>query len=123
MLTFPRELFVRDGNLRSRPAAELTGLRSAELSGSRPFQEHAFEIVASGPTTLRLIEVNDQRTVVAVTGSAHDPARILVDGSIIETFAGGAVHTTRAYPSASSRWSIEAADDAVRVYRLAVADD
>jgi beta-fructofuranosidase len=123
MLTFPRELFLRDGDLCSRPAAELTGLRSAELSSSQPWQEHAFEIVASGPTTLRLIDGNQQRTVVAVAGSAQAPARIFVDGSIIETFAGGAVHTTRAYPSASSRWSIEAADDGVRVYRLAIADD
>src|SRR5215208_1127052 len=123
MLTFPRELFVRDGRLCSRPAAELTGLRSAEVSCSQPFQEHAFEIVASGPMTLRLVEGNDQRTVVAVAGSAHDPARIFVDGSIIETFGGGAVHTTRAYPSASSRWSIEAVDEAVRVYRLDVAGD
>ena len=123
LLTFPRELFVRDGDLCSRPAAELTGLRSAELSSSQPWQEHAFEIVASGPTILRLIEGNQQRTVVAVAGSVHDPARIFVDGSIIETFSGGAVHTARAYPSASSRWSIEAADDGVRVYRLAIADD
>ena len=61
--------------------------------------------------------------MVAVTGSAHDPARIFVDGSIIETFGGGAAHTTRAYPSASSRWSIEAPDQAVRVYRLAVVDN
>ena len=61
MLTFPRELFVRDGDLCSRPAAELTGLRSAELSWQQPFQEHAFEIVANGPTTLRLIEGNQQR--------------------------------------------------------------
>src|SRR5215217_1655141 len=102
---------------------QLAGVRSAELSSSQPWQEHAFEIVASGPTILRLIEGNQQRTVVAVAGSVHDPARIFVDGSIIETFSGGAVHTARAYPSASSRWSIEAADDGVRVYRLAVEDD
>ena len=101
----------------------MTGLRSAEVSWQQPFQEHAFEVVGNGPTTLRLIDGNDQRTVVAVTGSANDPARIFVDGSIIETFGGGAAHTTRAYPSASSRWSIDAGDEAVRVYRLAVTDD
>ena len=123
MLTFPRELFVRDGRLCSRPAPELTGLRSAELPWQEAVIEHAFEIVTDGPTTLRLIDGDDEQAIVAVTGSAAAPARIFVDGSIIETFSGGAAHTTRAYPSASSRWSIEADGSAVRVYRLAVDHD
>jgi beta-fructofuranosidase len=123
MLTFPRELFVRDGRLCSRPAAELTGLRSAELPWQEAITEHAFEIVTDGPATLRLIDGDDEQAIVAVTGSAAAPARILVDGSIIEAFSDGAAHTTRAYPSASSRWSIEADGSAVRVYRLAVDHD
>jgi len=123
MLTFPRELFVRDGRLCSRPAAELTGLRSAELPWQEAITEHAFEIVTDGPATLRLIDGHDEQAIVAVTGSAADPARIFVDGSIIEAFSNGAAHTTRAYPSASSRWSIEADGSAVRVYRLAVDHD
>jgi len=123
MLTFPRELFVRDGRLCSRPAAELTGLRSAELPWQEAITEHAFEIVTDGPATLRLIDGDDEQAIVAVTGSAADPARIFVDGSIIEAFSNGAAHTTRAYPSASGRWSIEADGSAVRVYRLAVGHD
>ncbi|HKH54904.1 MAG TPA: glycoside hydrolase family 32 protein [Propionibacteriaceae bacterium] len=123
MLTFPRELFVRDGRLCSRPAAELTGLRSAELPRQEAITEHAFEIVTDGPATLRLIDGDAEQAIVAVTGSAAAPARIFVDGSIIEAFSGGAAHTTRAYPSASSRWSIEAGGSAVRVYRLAVDQD
>ena len=120
MLTFPRELFLRDGRLCSRPAAELRGLRTAELTWRQPFAEHAFEIVTSGPMKLRLTDGDDDLAVMSVTGSAAEPARIFVDGSIIETFSRGAAHTTRAYPSASSRWSIEADSAAVRVYRLAV---
>jgi beta-fructofuranosidase len=123
MLTFPRELFVRDGRLCSRPAAELTRLRSAELPWQEAITEHAFEIVTDGPATLRLIDGDDEQAIVAVTGSAAAPARILVDGSIIEAFSDGAAHTTRAYPSASGRWSIEADGSAVRVYRLAVDHD
>jgi beta-fructofuranosidase len=123
LLTFPRELFVRDGRLCSRPAAELTGLRSAELPWHDAVTEHAFEIIADCPTRLRLIDDDDEQSIVAVTGSAAGPARIFVDGSIIEAFSGGAAHTTRAYPSASSRWSIEADGGAVRVYRLALEED
>ena len=122
MLTFPRELFLRDGRLCSRPAAELTGLRSAELPRHQLVDEHAFEVLAYGPTTLRLIDGDDEREVAAVTGSVADPGRIFVDGSIIEAFSGGVAHTTRAYPSATSRWSIEADGAATSVYRLAVAD-
>jgi beta-fructofuranosidase len=123
MLTFPRELFIRDGRLCSRPAAELTGLRSAELPWQEAITEHAFEIVTDGPATLRLIDGDDEQAIVAVTGSTADPARIFVDGSIIETFSDGAAHTTRAYPSTSGRWSIEADGSSVRVYRLAVDHD
>ena len=118
LLTFPRELFIADGRLCSRPAAELYALRSAEIGWQEPFSEHAFEIIAEGPTTLRLIEANsDARTVAVTTGSPTDPARVLVDGSIVEVFSGGRAYTTRAYPTETSRWSIEADADVV-VHRL-----
>lgn len=105
MLTFPRELFVADGQLRSRPAAELTGLRGEPLllepGGS--VEAPAFEIVAGGSVQLRLGEV----VVAAAVGTATDPVRILVDGSIIETYAGGSAHTSRAYPTAADHWVVE----------------
>jgi beta-fructofuranosidase len=118
MLTFPRELFITDGRLCSRPAAELYALRSAGIGWQEPFSEHAFEIIAQGPATLRLIDANDDALTVAVTtGSPVDPARVIVDGSIVEVFSGGRAYTTRAYPTETSRWSIEADADVV-VHRL-----
>jgi beta-fructofuranosidase len=120
LLTFPRELFVSDGRLGLKPAAELVGLRSAELEWRRPFAEHAFEILAYGPVTLRLVD-GDQEWTVAATGSPKSAARIFVDGSIVETFQGGSAHTTRAYPSRTSNWSIAAPGTDVQLYRLTVA--
>ncbi len=54
VLTFPRELYVRDGVLGSRPAAELAKLRtpSPAWQPGAPVAAAAFEIVASGPVTL-----------------------------------------------------------------------
>ena len=51
VLTFPRELYVRDGALGMRPATELTALRLERLAlqPGQPFQAHAFELLASGP--------------------------------------------------------------------------
>ena len=49
----------------------------------------------------------DDAVVTAAEGTAADPVRILVDGSIIETYAGGTAHTTRAYPTAGQRWVVE----------------
>jgi beta-fructofuranosidase len=118
VLTFPRELSVRDGRLRSQPAAELAQLRVERLMW-RPgvaFQAQAFELVASGPVTLRLIAKDGDTLVVRARGTAADPAQILVDGSIVETFSGGVSHTTRAYPSVGSGWVVDGAD--VTGYRL-----
>jgi beta-fructofuranosidase len=52
-----------------------------------------------------------------VTGTADQPARILVDGSMVEAFAAGRSTTTRAYPTPASWWQVEAAD-AVEIWRL-----
>jgi beta-fructofuranosidase len=118
VLTFPRELYVRDGGLRSRPASELVGLRRGRLvwQPGAPVQAHAFELVADGPIELRLLEDGSDTLVSAAEGTPADPARILVDGSIVETFERGATHTTRAYPTAATRWVVDG--DALRAYRL-----
>jgi beta-fructofuranosidase len=49
VLTFPRELYVRDGALGLRPARELDGLRQERLQvrPGTPFHAHAFELVAT----------------------------------------------------------------------------
>lgn len=118
VLTFPRELYIRNGVLGARPAAELERLRLGNLvwRPGLPFQEQAFELVASGPVTLGLVHADAVEPVSAVEGTPTDPARILVDGSMVETFHRGASHTARAYPGAESRWVVDGT--AVTAYRL-----
>jgi beta-fructofuranosidase len=118
VLTFPRELYVGDGALRMRPAAELIGLRRARLEwqAGATIHAHAFELLASGPVALRLMDQDSDVLVAAAEGTAANPARIFVDGSIIETFDHGASRTARAYPTLSSRWVAEGV--AVTVFRL-----
>jgi beta-fructofuranosidase len=118
VLTFPRELYVRDDVLGMRPAAELEGLRIGSLAWrpGTPFQSDAFELVAAGPVALRLVDDHGDALVSAVEGTSTDPARVFVDGSIVETFHSGASHTTRAYPTAASRWVVDGY--AVTAYRL-----
>lgn len=118
VLTFPRELYVGDGGgLGLRPVMELEGLRQDKMAvrAAEPFQAHAFELVAHGPVTLRLIDDGADDLVSAAEAAPADPARILVDGSIVETFHGGKAHTTRAYPTVGSSWVVEGD---VTAYRL-----
>ena len=117
VLTFPRELHVRDGDLCVRPAAELKGLRLEKMAvrPDAPFQARAFEVVATGPVALRLIDNGVDALVSSAEGSPTDPARILVDGSIVETFHRGTSYTTRAYPSLASRWIVQGASVTYRL--------
>jgi beta-fructofuranosidase len=125
VLTFPRELGLRtaaDGarTLTSRPARELTGLRTAELplAPGTPVPERSFEVVATGPVRLSLQSGRDAKVVVEVAGTPEEPARVLVDGSLVESFAGGRSWTTRAYPAADSHWLVEGDPELLRGYRL-----
>ena len=118
VLTFPRELYVRDGVLGMRPAPELTALRLGRLAlqPGQPFQAQAFELLASGPVALRLADDDGDVLVSSAEGTSTELARILVDGSMVETFHHGASHTTRAYPTADSSWVVDGAG--VTAYRL-----
>jgi beta-fructofuranosidase len=98
LLTLPRELDLDGGALVSTPARELVGLRGSETSGELP---DAFEVEAPGPMSIWL----HGRSVFACDG----PARVLVDGSIIEAYRPGMpAHTARVHPTGSQRWSVEA---------------
>jgi beta-fructofuranosidase len=118
VLTFPRELYLRNGVLGMRPAPELTALRRGRLAlePGQPFQTQAFELLASGPVALRLADDGVDVLVSSAEGTPTEPARILVDGSMVETFHQGASHTTRAYPTANSSWVVDGAS--VTAYRL-----
>ena len=74
-------------------------------------------MVATGAVTLKLGDGTGSEEIVAVRGSADEPARILVDGSMVEAFAAGRSTTTRAYPTESSRWQV-VTDAPVEIWRL-----
>lgn len=107
-LTFPRELAVEGGVLVNRPAAELVGLRTAELPAGAVGEigVDAFEVISDGPVELLLLDETTGRRDVVTTTS--EPARILVDGSIVEVFGSGPSTTSRHYPTPSSRWEVRA---------------
>lgn len=120
VLTFPRELSIRDGVLRSQPATELAGLRQGQLTWQpgQPITAPAFEIRATGPVRLRMVDGAPAESIIEMTGSAELPAQIFVDGSIIESFVDGRVSTNRAYPSAASSWFVDAAPADVTIELL-----
>ena len=108
VLTFPRELALGADGLTSRPAAELVGLRTDELSPGPDgtIDAAAFEVVGDGPLELTLVdEATGRREVAATTSGA---ARILVDGSIVEVFGPGPSATSRHYPIPTSHWEVRA---------------
>jgi beta-fructofuranosidase len=114
-LTFCRELSLDDGALVSRPAPELDRLRRHELpvTSGHPITDPAFEIQvgpAAGTATLWLLDGRDEQLVAEIHPSKL-PARILVDGSLVEIFTTSAVPcTARAYPTAASAWTIRLAN-------------
>jgi len=100
-LTFCRELRLLDGVVASVPVPELDVLRARPLAVDWPFRAHAFDLDVAGPARRASLWLDD----VAVAEFAA-PARVLVDGSIVEVFDGPAPFTTRAYPTAASRWRL-----------------
>ena len=126
VLTFPRELFLAEGHLASRPATELSGLRRQRLPWPSPrgLRAAVFEVSGSGPVQLLLSDGDgddgdDEVLIAEVGASALQPWRILVDGSLVEVFAGPTPRTTRAYPGARSAWVLRAPDpQQVSVHRL-----
>nr|WP_240895539.1 glycoside hydrolase family 32 protein [Kineococcus siccus] len=124
VLTLPRELFLADGLLGSRPAAELTGLRREQLPwrDGEALRHSAFEALGTGRVELLLADGGHEQAVWST--DAGGPWRVLVDGSVVEVFAGPTPVTTRAYPSATSTWVLRAGTpDDVVVHRLGLPDD
>ncbi len=125
VLTFPREVAL-DGaeGVRSQPARELDRLRR-EVLAAGPGGEvgaWAFEVEARGAVELLLDGGDGLVPVVRAEGSAQRPARVLVDGSLVEAFSGtpgGRSQTTRAYPTRTSTWvvRVDGGSEAV-VHRL-----
>lgn len=118
VLSFPRELGWEGDALTMRPAAELTRLRAGRLplDGLWP---SAFELVVRGPLTLRA-GGPDAPVAVEIEGGDSDPARVLVDGDLVEAFAGGTAYTTRVRLDLHGRWHLEADPARTELHRLAL---
>lgn len=118
VLTFPRELALVDDVLTSRPARELTTLRAGEVAVGAPVTAAAFEVLGEGPVGLRLLDGDREQPVLDPAFGGGGAVRVLVDGSLVEAFAAdGRSLTTRAYPTATSRWQV---DGPARVHALAL---
>jgi beta-fructofuranosidase len=126
-LTFCRDLSLVDGVLVSRPAPELVQLRDEPLHlvSGRPFTAAAFDVqfsAAAGRASLSLVDDADEALIAEWTMPPTPvvPPRILVDGSMVEIFAGKATaFTTRAYPTSTSRWVLRFDEPAsVRAWAL-----
>ena len=121
-LTFPRELFLTDGALGARPAAELLGLRAGplELEPEGTTAAPAFELRSVCTARLRLVDRGRELFALDVGGSAEVPTTVLVDGSVVELFRDGASRTERAYPTSTSRWVVDADPGMVEGWVLAL---
>jgi beta-fructofuranosidase len=120
VLTFPRELSIVDGELASQPAAELVSLRGERLAWQPGvgFSAPAFEVQTTGPVQLYLDDGGTRTLVVDLAPHPAGTSRVLVDGSIVEAFAGPTPVTTRAYPSASSTWVVQGSVESTTVWSL-----
>lgn len=118
VLSYARELSFSDGQLRSQPVAEVATLRAGVLSDGVatfpvPAPDRAFEVLADGPVDLVLVDSGAEDLVATIPAG-----RILVDGSLVEVFAEGAIaRTVRSYPTATSRFEVRGT---ATVHRLAL---
>jgi beta-fructofuranosidase len=95
-------------------------LRLADAAGERPVTIGAGERLAAIGAGEALVADRAGEALVADVDPAPSGARVLVDGSMVEIFGGGpTAYTTRAYPTATSRWVLRWAGEApVRAWRL-----
>ncbi|MBZ2197545.1 glycoside hydrolase family 32 protein [Occultella gossypii] len=115
-LTFPRELTLDGDRVISGTARELTGLRRAEVpvsgagagrAGAVEVSVPAWEAATGGRLVVGLRGPDGEREVWRTPAGAAD-SRVLVDGSVVEAFAGGLAHTVRVYPGPSEHWVLRA---------------
>ncbi len=106
----------------SRPARELERLRGKRLEPrpGEPVGVAAFELRSTGDARLRLLDDGGEVFALDVGGSAEVPTTVLVDGSVVELFRGGASRTERAYPTTTSAWRVDAEPGSLELWVLAL---
>jgi beta-fructofuranosidase len=105
LMAFPRELTVRNGRLRQRPARELRLLRGEPIISALPLKGGGGLDLPQPLTALELhicegivaaVELIDTSTGRCRTVAPREPAdelTLYLDGGVIETFSGGRVAT------------------------------
>lgn len=117
VLTWPREVSVRDGRVHTEPARECSQLRTGEVAvPSSRWTElpDATDIEAAASHMVVALAEGDRRRVVW-EGTAD---RVVIDASLLEVFpATGMPVTLRAYPADGERWTVFSDGD-VRAWEL-----
>jgi beta-fructofuranosidase len=130
VLTFCRQLSLVGDVLVSTPVPELEALRREPLpiEPGQPFTAGAFDVEVgadAGTVSLWIVQGDDEQLAAewVVPGDPLTRPRLLVDGSMIEIFPGtGETFTTRAYPTAASRWRLDVSRGTdLRAWRLGLA--
>ncbi len=112
VLTFPRELSLDDGELRSAPAGELTALRAdpVRIGADGSIEAQAYELSGTA-SEIRLVLAGDAAEPVYAYDGPPREHRILVDGSVVEVFAAGAAPVSiRTYPAPGRKWRLDAGE-------------
>ncbi|WP_427175211.1 GH32 C-terminal domain-containing protein [Arthrobacter sp. 92] len=111
LLTFPRELGIKNNNLSVTPARELLDHRRQELptavrTSLPPVAEAAVQPHGEVTVRLDLVSPNGRRTIHSSV--TNNGLRLFLDASIVEIFKEDSVATTlRVYPGPDERWELE----------------
>ena len=102
-------------------SSDLLGLRTTalDLTSRGVVDASAFELRSVCTARLRLVDGGRELYALDIGGSAEVPTTVLVDGSLVELFRGGASRTDRAYPTTTSRWHVDADPGMVEGWSLA----
>lgn len=110
LLTFPRELTVRDDTVELVPARELAALRSDPVDVDALPDQAEVRLVGTGLVELR-IDGDAERVLWAAELDSDEEVRILVDASLVEIHRSGhPSRTLRAHPGAGDRYAVRHGD-------------
>lgn len=110
LLTFPRELAVRDGAVELVPVREIAALRGDATDVSALPDQAEIRLAGEGRVELR-IEGTAGRVLWSADLGDGDEVRILIDASLVEIHrTGHPSRTLRAHPGAGERYAVRRDD-------------